>query len=115
MTRLPKISVSSPVSDRIIRVHAMLASAVQRADPHADLTFRQAAVLTSLRTGACTPGVKELADYLKLSRPTITRTLDRLETLKLARRSLNRDDRRLVNVILTPKGASLLSSIDAAA
>jgi DNA-binding MarR family transcriptional regulator len=107
--------IIEPPSAGVIRVHALLSSAVRSSDPRVDLTFRQIVVLTSLRTEACTPGVKELATYLNLSRPAVTRALDRLETLKLAKRTLNRADKRTVDVALTSKGASMVSSFDAAA
>jgi DNA-binding MarR family transcriptional regulator len=45
----------------------------------------------------------QLADTLGLSRSAVTTVLDRLERLRYVRRMANRDDRRQVVVVLTPR------------
>lgn len=45
--------------------------------------------------------------------PDVTRLIDRLEQLKLARRERCEKDRRVIYCVITPKGLDLLASIDA--
>jgi len=52
--------------------------------------------------------LSELADRLFLSKPGMTRMLDRLEASKLAERVATRSDRRAMSAKLTKKGESLL-------
>ncbi|MDN6714608.1 MAG: MarR family transcriptional regulator, partial [Acetobacter sp.] len=55
--------------------------------------------------------VRGLAASLNVSKPAITRALDRLTELDLARRKVDPLDRRSVLVQRTPKGASYLKEI----
>lgn len=57
---------------------------------------------------ACSPS--QLAEYLLLSRPAITRLLDELEKQRLVKRRPAETDRRRLNLSLTAKGQSLLDA-----
>lgn len=76
-----------------------------------DLTMRQAAVLAVLQTS--TPdrsAVRHIAAELRVSKPAVTRALDRLETLALATRLPGINDRRDVFGALTPQGSAWLQA-----
>lgn len=76
-----------------------------------DLSARQLGVLLTcyLRDGAHT--VRGLAEELNISKPAITRALDRLSELDFARRKVDPSDRRSVLVQRTPKGAAFLRDV----
>ena len=73
-----------------------------------DLSARQLGVFLTcyLQEGAHT--VRGLASELNVSKPAITRALDRLGELDLARRKVDPADRRSVLVQRTLKGAAFL-------
>jgi len=56
--------------------------------------------------------VKEIRKLLINRVPDPTRLIDRLEKVKLVKRSRNQIDRRVVNVQITPKGEELLATLD---
>ncbi len=58
--------------------------------------------------------VKHLADRLQLDSSTITGILDRLETKQLIARQPDKNDRRALNVVLTPQGKDLQEPVDQA-
>lgn len=76
-----------------------------------DLSARQLGVFLTcyLNEGAHT--VRGLASQLNVSKPAITRALDRLSDLDLARRKVDPADRRSVLVQRTTKGSSFLREI----
>lgn len=78
-----------------------------------DLSARQLGVFLTcyLSEGAHT--VRGLANQLNVSKPAITRALDRLSDLDLARRKVDPSDRRSVLVQRTTKGSSFLREIRA--
>src|ERR1700679_2817367 len=75
------------------------------------LSSRQLGVFLTcyLRDGGHT--VRGLASELNVSKPAITRALDRLGGLDLARRKVDPLDRRSVLVQRTPKGSSFLRDV----
>ncbi len=77
----------------------------------ADLSARQLGVLLTcyLREGPHT--VRGLAAELKVSKPAITRALDRLAELDLTRREVDQLDRRSVLVRSTPRGVTFLKDL----
>ena len=79
----------------------------------ADLSARQLGVFLTcyLRDGGHT--VRGLAAELNVSKPAITRALDRLGELDLARRKVDPLDRRSVLVQRTMKGAAFLRDLRA--
>lgn len=78
-----------------------------------DLSARQLGVFLTcyLKDGAHT--VRGLAAELDVSKPAITRALDRLGELDLARRKVDPADRRSVLVQRTLKGAAFLRDLRA--
>ncbi len=78
-----------------------------------DLSARQLGVFLTcyLREGPHT--VRGLAADLNVSKPAITRALDRLGELELARRKIDPMDRRSVLVQRTLKGAAFLRDLRA--
>jgi len=77
-----------------------------------DLSARQFAVMmliSDLEGGSHT--VRELALRLNVPKPSITRGIDRLVELGLARRAPDPRDRRSVLVQQTRKGADLMSEL----
>lgn len=78
-----------------------------------DLSARQLAVFLTCYLDESGHTVRGLASSLNVSKPAITRALDRLGELDLARRKVDPLDRRSVLVQRTPKGASYLKEIRA--
>src|SRR5271168_2223461 len=84
-----------------------LCESVRRDTP--DLSARQMALLLTVYLTPPPHTVRGLATTLNISKPAITRALDRLGTLGLARRKRDETDRRSVLVLRTAKGAAFLS------
>lgn len=76
-----------------------------------DLSARQLGVLLTVYLGDGPHTVRGLAAELKVSKPAITRALDRLGELDLARRKVDPMDRRSVLVQRTLKGAAFLRDL----
>lgn len=76
-----------------------------------DLSARQLAVLLTVYLGEGPHTVRGLAADLNVSKPAITRALDRLGELDLARRKVDPADRRSVLVQRTQKGTNFLSEL----
>ncbi len=94
-------------ADQLVGVLRETVVALVRRDG-ADLSARQLGVFLTcyLQEGAHT--VRGLAADLNVSKPAITRALDRLGELDLARRKVDPMDRRSVLVQRTLKGAAFL-------
>ncbi len=84
-----------------------LCESVRRDTP--DLSARQLALLLTVYLTPPPHTVRGLADILNISKPAITRALDRLGMLGLARRKRDDADRRSVLVQRTVKGSVFLS------
>ncbi|MBX5452376.1 MAG: MarR family transcriptional regulator [Acidobacteriia bacterium] len=103
---------ATPTPDQLIAIlRETIVSLVRREGP--DLSARQLAVLLTcyLQEGPHT--VRGLAATLNVSKPAITRALDRLQAFDLARRKPDPMDRRSVLVQRTPKGAAFLRDLRA--
>lgn len=77
-------------------------------DDGPDLSQRQLAVLLAVHT---TPGphtVRGMAAALNVSKPAITRALDRLGELDFVRRKTDQDDRRSVLAVTTQNGSAFV-------
>jgi DNA-binding MarR family transcriptional regulator len=83
-----------------------IVSLVRRDGP--DLSARQLGVFLSVYLTEGPHTVRGLAHELNVSKPAITRALDRLGELDLARRKVDPQDRRSVIVQQTLKGAAFL-------
>ena len=101
---------ASPSTDQFVGVlRETIVALVRRAGP--DLSARQLGVFLTcyLHDGPHT--VRGLAADLNVSKPAITRALDRLGELDLARRKVDPADRRSVLVQRTPKGTAFLRDL----
>jgi DNA-binding MarR family transcriptional regulator len=101
---------TSPAPDQLIAIlRDTIVSLVRRDGP--DLSARQLGVFLTcyLQDGAHT--VRGLAAELHVSKPAITRALDRLGELDLARRKVDPLDRRSVLVQRTLKGSGFLRDL----
>jgi DNA-binding MarR family transcriptional regulator len=101
---------SSSSSDQLVgTLRDTIVSMVRRDGP--DLSARQLGVFLTcyLQEGAHT--VRGLAAELNVSKPAITRALDRLGELDLARRKVDPMDRRSILVQRTLKGAAYLREL----
>jgi DNA-binding MarR family transcriptional regulator len=86
---------------------AATVESVRRDGP--DLTARQMALLLNVYLTAPPHTVRGLAQVLNVSKPAVTRALDRLCTLGFLRRKTDDEDRRSVLVQRTVKGSVFLS------
>ena len=73
-----------------------------------DLSARQMALLLTVYLTSPPHTVRGLADELKVSKPAITRALDRLSELGLVKRKVDENDRRSVLIQRTVKGSIFL-------
>ncbi len=76
-----------------------------------DLTARQLAVLLTVYVSAPPHTVRGLAATLNITKPAITRALDRLTELNLIQRQRDETNKRSVLVQRTPAGASYLNEL----
>jgi DNA-binding MarR family transcriptional regulator len=90
------------LSNAIIRL-------VRRDKP--DLSARQLAIFLTCYLDLIPQTVRGLADSLKLSRPAITRALDRLAQFDLVRRKPDPLDRRSIVILRTPAGNGFLREL----
>ena len=100
----------APTPDQLVGIlRETVVALVRRSGP--DLSARQLGVFLTcyLQDGGHT--VRGLAANLNVSKPAITRALDRLGELDLARRKIDPLDRRSVLVQRTPKGQSFLKEL----
>jgi DNA-binding MarR family transcriptional regulator len=84
-----------------------LSESVRRDGP--DLSARQMALLLTVYLTPPPHTVRGMAETLNISKPAVTRALDRLGMLGLARRKRDDADRRSVLVQRTVKGSVFLS------
>ena len=100
----------NPTADQMVGIlRETIVALVRRDGP--DLSARQLGVFLTcyLRDGGHT--VRGLAAELNVSKPAITRALDRLGELDLARRKVDPLDRRSILVQRTLKGAAFLRDL----
>ena len=96
--------------------HACRARGVRDPVSGTSLTENQARTLAQLDTDDPVM-VTELADFLGVTASTMSLNLKRLETIGLIQRTRDPADRRVMNVLLTERGAHMrkeLSPVDAA-
>ena len=100
----------NPVSDAQVGLLRDTIVALVRRDG-ADLSARQLGVFLTCYLNEGGHTVRGLAADLNVSKPAITRALDRLGELDLARRKVDPQDRRSVLVQRTTKGAAFLRDV----
>ena len=103
-------SPPNPVSDAQVGLFRDTVVALVRRDG-ADLSARQLGVFLTCYLNEGSHTVRGLAEDLKVSKPAITRALDRLGELDLTRRKVDPLDRRSVLVQRTTKGSAFLRDL----
>ncbi len=97
-------------SDKLVDIYrAAVVTLVRGSEP--DLTARQFGIFLISYLSEEDQTVRGLAAQLKVSKPAITRALDRLTELGLLRRAPDPHDRRSVLVQHTAKGTAFLRKI----
>ena len=74
-----------------------------------DISVEQFHILRFIRRGHCS--VSELADVRNISRPAVSQGVDALVNKRLVTRTQSTEDRRFVELELTPEGNALLDSV----
>ncbi|QXM23404.1 MarR family transcriptional regulator [Elioraea tepida] len=101
---------TNPASEHLLSVlRETIVALVRRDGP--DLSARQLGVFLTVYLTEGPHTVRGLAHTLNVSKPAITRALDRLGELDLARRKVDPQDRRSVIVQQTLKGAAFLREL----
>ena len=99
----------SATDQQVDLLRGTVVSLVRRDGP--DLTARQLAVFLTCYLVEGGHTVRGLAAELDVSKPAITRALDRLGEFDLARRKTDPADHRSILVQKTPKGSAFLRDI----
>lgn len=89
---------------------ATLIDYVRSGEP--DLTNRQMALLLMIYLQSGPHTVRGLANGLKVSKPVITRALNRLGSLGYLRRQRDESDKRNIYVVRTAEGAEFLEQFE---
>lgn len=76
-----------------------------------DLSMRQIAILLTVYLASDTATVRGLSSTLEISKPAVSRALDRLADLGLVRRKTDEADRRNVLILRTVKGSVFLNDL----
>jgi len=84
-------------------------SLVRLAEP--DFTDRQKTVMLKVYLDPTPQTVRGLAQYANISKPAITRALDRLAEFDMIRRRIDPSDRRSVFVQRTPQGSRYITKL----
>lgn len=101
---------TTPTADQLVGIlRDTIVALVRRDGP--DLSARQLGVLLTCYLHEGPHTVRGLAADLNVSKPAITRALDRLGELDLARRKIDPTDRRSVLVQRTLKGTAFLRDL----
>lgn len=102
---------ATPITeDRLLHVlHRTTVQLVAGDGP--DLSLRQMGVLLTVYLTDGPHAVRGLAAALNVSKPAITRALDRLGELDLAKRRVDPSDRRSVVVVQTVKGWAFIRRV----
>src|SRR5579875_2333121 len=101
---------TNPSTDQLVGIlRDTIVALVRRDGP--DLSARQLGVFLTCYLSDKAHTVRGLAAELDVSKPAITRALDRLSEFELVRRKVDPADRRSVLVQRTLKGASFLREL----
>lgn len=95
--------------DSLMRTTFRVAGILTRIGARHDLSLTQLRVLGLLRDRR--PRMTELADFLGLDKSTLSGLIDRAERRGLVVRDKNPEDRRVVDVVITPAGRKLVEQV----
>jgi DNA-binding MarR family transcriptional regulator len=105
----PRVMRAFATDPRIVVLHGTLLSLVRR--DGRDLTARQLTAFLSVYMDEQTHTVSSLAELLHISRPGVTRIMDRLVQFDLVAREEDREDRRRVLVRRTTRGGAFFREL----
>jgi DNA-binding HxlR family transcriptional regulator len=105
---MPQVVARDRSSTKLTGWGAALVRYVRSGQP--DLTNRQMALMLLVHSQEGPHTVRGLAEQLHVSKPVITRALNKLGTLGLVRRERDTADRRNIFVRRTDKGAEFLDA-----
>lgn len=105
----PRIMRALATDPRIVVLHGTLLTLVRR--DGRDLTARQLTAFLSVYMDEQTHTVSTLAELLHISRPGVTRIMDRLVQFDLVAREEDREDRRRVLVRRTSRGVQFFREV----
>lgn len=105
----PKLMRALASDPRMIVLRGTLLALVRR--DGRDLTARQLTAFLTVYMDETTHTVSTLADLLHISRPGVTRIMDRLVQFDLVAREEDREDRRRVLVRRTTRGAAFFREL----
>src|SRR5687768_4655520 len=100
---------SDALVDALVRTTFQVAGVLTRIGAERDLSLTQLRVLGFLRDRR--PRMTELAGFLGLDKSTLSGLIDRAERRGLVARGKNPQDRRVVDVFLTPAGLELAEQV----
>ncbi|MEX3925446.1 MarR family winged helix-turn-helix transcriptional regulator [Paraburkholderia sp. BR10936] len=102
--------LTESVGFRIVKARNLIVAEMDSALKDLEITGQQMGILLSLKQGVATTPF-ELSKLLGIDTGLMTRMLDKLESKGLLGRSRDADDRRVVNLNLTPKGLETAAQI----
>jgi DNA-binding MarR family transcriptional regulator len=100
---------SDALEDALVRSAFQVMGVLTRIGAEHDLSLTQLRVLGILRDRR--PRMTELAAFLGLDKSTMSGLIDRAERRGLLERGKNPDDRRVVDVFITPAGLELAGRV----
>ncbi|KAA5608036.1 MarR family transcriptional regulator [Rhodovastum atsumiense] len=103
-------SGNAPVPERLVTLHGTLLALVRR--DGRDLTARQLTAFMTVYLDNQVHTVSSMAELLNISRPGVTRLLDRLAEYDLVERQEDRNDRRRVLIRRTVRGTAFLRELE---
>lgn len=101
--------MSTENDDHLHLVNGVVLGIVQKDGP--DLSARQIVVLLTVYLDPTPQTVRGLAELLAVSKPAITRALDRLGELDFVRRKKDPADGRSIHAVRTPNGANFVQHL----
>jgi len=96
----------------LARARNMVAKSMDTALAEYDITHAQGSILWMVANGKCSTAT-DLAREMMIDAASTTRMIDRLEKRKLIVRMPRGDDRRVINLRLTPGGRNLAEKLPA--
>ena len=89
--------------DTILQLRKLISQQAYQSHEEKVATMLQFSALNFLN-GKSNVTIGDLAQFLQLSKSSATQLIERLEKNKLVRRINNKEDRRVVHLVITPKG-----------
>jgi DNA-binding MarR family transcriptional regulator len=109
MSRMMRGMSSDALVDALVRSTFQVAGILTRIGAEYDLSLTQLRALGILRDRR--PRMTELAEFLGLDKSTMSGLIDRAERRGLVARDKSPEDRRVVDVVITPAGLELAEQV----